>query len=189
MASSKRYRPQETELRLQARWRLSDIYKFERLAEGPVYAIDTPPATVSGKLHMGHVYSYSHADFMARFWRMNGRRVFYPMGYDDNGLPTERLVENQLRATASQIGRQAFIKQCLRLGETIERDYETLWRRLGLSVDWSYTYRTIEDGTPASCPGVVYRPVPKKPGLSPGSARHLVPGMRNRNRTGRTERN
>ena len=147
MALSKRYRPQETEPRLQARWQLSDIYKFERLAEGPVYAIDTPPATVSGKLHMGHVYSYSHADFMARFWRMNGRRVFYPMGYDDNGLPTERLLENQLRATASQIGRQAFIQQCLRLGETIERDYETLWRRLGLSVDWSYTYRTIEDGT------------------------------------------
>ena len=82
-----------TEPRLQARWQLSDIYKFERPAEGPVYAIDTPPATVSGKLHMGHVYSYSHADFMARFWRMNGRRVFYPMGYDDNGLPTERLVE------------------------------------------------------------------------------------------------
>ncbi|MCE2440220.1 MAG: valine--tRNA ligase [Candidatus Latescibacteria bacterium] len=146
MALSRRYRPQQTEPRIQARWQLSNTYKFEMQSEGPLYAIDTPPATVSGKLHMGHVYSYSHADFMARFWRMNGRRVFYPMGYDDNGLPTERLVESQLRATASQIGRQKFIQQCLRLGETIERDYENLWRRLGLSVDWSSTYRTIEDG-------------------------------------------
>ncbi len=145
MASSKRYRPQETELRLQARWRLSDIYKFERLAEGPVYAIDTPPATVSGKLHMGHVYSYSHADFMARFWRMNGRRVFYPMGYDDNGLPTERLVEKRLGTSASGLGRQAFIEKCMYHGEAIEREYENLWLRLGLSVDWSHTYRTAGD--------------------------------------------
>ena len=145
MALSKRYRPQETEPRLQARWQLSDIYKFERPAEGPVYAIDTPPATVSGKLHMGHVYSYSHADFMARFWRMNGRRVFYPMGYDDNGLPTERLVEKRLGTSASGLGRQAFIEKCKHHGEAIECEYENLWLRLGLSVDWSHTYRTAGD--------------------------------------------
>lgn len=145
MALPKRYRPQEAEPRLQARWQLSNIYTFDRQAEGPVYAIDTPPATVSGKLHLGHVYSYSHADFMARFWRMNGQRIFYPMGYDDNGLPTERLVEKQLKTTPSRIGRQAFIEQCLHLSEATEKEYETLWRRLGLSIDWSYTYRTIDD--------------------------------------------
>lgn len=143
MALSKQYRPQETEPRLQARWRLASIYKFERQATGPVYAIDTPPATVSGKLHMGHVYSYSHADFIARFWRMNGQRVFYPMGYDDNGLPTERLVEKRLGIRANEIGREEFINQCLRVSLATEREYESLWIRLGLSVDWSHTYRTI----------------------------------------------
>ncbi|MDE3256849.1 MAG: valine--tRNA ligase [Gemmatimonadota bacterium] len=145
MALHKRYRPQETEPRLLARWQKSCIYSFDLHESSPVYAIDTPPATVSGRLHMGHVYSYSHADFMARFWRMNGWRVFYPMGYDDNGLPTERLAEKLLGKRTPSLNREAFVEQCLNLAETIEREYQELWLRLGLSVDWTHTYRTSGD--------------------------------------------
>ena len=110
-----------------------------------MYSIDTPPPTVSGHLHLGHVYSYSQTDFMARFWRMNGYHVFYPMGYDDNGLPTERLVEKRLGIRATEVGRQAFIEKCLQVSVEAEKDYEALWQRLGLSIDWRYTYRTIDD--------------------------------------------
>src|SRR5262249_46611515 len=101
--------------------------------------------TVSGNLHLGHVYSFSQTDFIARFWRMQGYNVFYPMGYDDNGLPTERLVEKRQGETAQQIGRRAFVRGRLHVGEEAEWDYYALWKLLGLSVDWRYTYRTIDD--------------------------------------------
>ncbi|HEV2459392.1 MAG TPA: valine--tRNA ligase, partial [Ktedonobacterales bacterium] len=93
----------------------------------------------------GHVYSYSHTDFLARFWRMNGYDVFYPMGFDDNGLPTEKLVEKWRGITAPQVGRAEFIQQCLEVSEQAEQDYRALWQRLGLSIDWRYTYRTIDE--------------------------------------------
>jgi valyl-tRNA synthetase len=144
MELPKRYDPSTIEPQLQAQWQEAGIYHFSPEANGTVYAIDTPPPTVSGHLHLGNVYSYSHTDFMARFWRMNGANVFYPMGYDDNGLPTERLVERMLGITATQVGRRAFIAKCLEVSEAAERDYEALWQRLGLSIDWRYTYRTID---------------------------------------------
>ena len=145
MALSRRYKPGEVEPRLQTLWQETGIYRFDAGAEGPIYSIDTPPPTVSGHLHLGHVYSYSQTDFMARFWRMNGHNVFYPMGYDDNGLPTERLVERWLGITALDVGRRAFIERCLEVSEEEERNYEALWQRLGLSIDWRYTYRTIDE--------------------------------------------
>ncbi len=145
MGIPKRYQPNTAEPHLQDVWQEAGVNRFSPEAKGPVYSIDTPPATVSGRLHLGHIYSYSHADFMARFWRMNGHNVFYPMGYDDNGLPTERLVERQLKITATQIGRNAFIQKCLEVSQQAEQDYGALWRRLGLSIDWRYTYRTIDD--------------------------------------------
>lgn len=145
MALPKRYNPQTEEPRIEQDWQASGIYHFSPGDPGPVYSVDTPPPTVSGFLHLGHVYSYSQTDFMARFFRMNGYAVYYPMGYDDNGLPTERLVEKRLGITASQVGRSAFIKKCLEISEEAEKEYEALWRRLGLSIDWRYTYRTIDD--------------------------------------------
>jgi valyl-tRNA synthetase len=145
MGLDRRYHPHDVEPRLQALWQEAGIYDFDPGAEGPVYSIDTPPPTVSGHLHLGHVYSYSQTDFMARFWRMNGHQVFYPMGYDDNGLPTERLVERRLGIRASDVGRRAFIESCLEVSAEEERNYEALWRRLGLSIDWRYTYRTIDE--------------------------------------------
>jgi len=140
-----RYDPATAEPELHERWREFGIYQFDRAATAPLYSIDTPPPTVSGRLHLGHVYSYSHTDFMARFFRMNGYNVYYPMGFDDNGLPTERLVEKTRGVTAPQVGRAAFIQLCLEVGEETEREYQALWQRLGLSIDWRYTYRSIDE--------------------------------------------
>lgn len=145
MSLSRRYNPATAEPALRDFWQREGIYHCERADQRPIYAIDTPPPTVSGKLHLGHTYSYSHTDFMARFWRMNGYNVFYPMGYDDNGLPTERLVEKRMGITAPQVGRAAFIEKCLEVSEEAERDYQALWQRLGLSIDWRYSYRTIDE--------------------------------------------
>lgn len=166
MSLQKKYRPNESEPRLEAFWREAGIHNFNPTSEAPVYSIDTPPATVSGHLHLGHVYSYSHPDFIARFWRMNGHNIYYPMGFDDNGIPTERLVEKRQGVSAAQIGRQAFIERCLQISEDAERDYKTLWQRLGLSIDWHYSYRTIDKESRRLCQwsfvdlyrhGLVYR--------------------------------
>ena len=112
---------------------------------GRVYSIDTPPPTVSGNLHLGHVYSYSHADFMARFFRMRGYNVFYPMGFDDNGLPTERLVRKTLQGPRAADGPAGVYRaRACRSRKKPRQDYRALWQRLGLSIDWRYTYRTID---------------------------------------------
>ena len=145
-------------------WQEEGTYAFDRSKErADVYAIDTPPPTVSGELHMGHVFSYTHTDTVARFRRMRGKTVFYPMGWDDNGLPTERRVQNvygvrcnpalpydpgwEPPATppkqALAISRRNFVELCGRLTTEDEKVFETLWRRLGLSVDWGMTYTTI----------------------------------------------
>jgi valyl-tRNA synthetase len=142
------------------RWQEEGTYTFARdKARGDVYSIDTPPPTVSGELHVGHVFSYTHTDTVARFQRMRGKAVFYPMGWDDNGLPTERRVQNvyHVRCDPSlpydpswepsgkpePISRRNFVELCERLTAEDERAFEALWRRLGLSVDWSMTYTTI----------------------------------------------
>ncbi len=145
MSLPKRYNPKTAEARIQKSWENSGIYHFSEKKDDPIYSIDTPPATVSGNLHLGHIYSYSHPDFMARFWRMKGFNVFYPMGYDDNGLPTERLVEKRLKIKATDVGREAFIEKCLQVSQIAEKEYQELWERLGLSIDWRHSYRTIDD--------------------------------------------
>ena len=145
MPLAKRYDPKKIEPQIQVFWEGAGIYRYAPGDERPVFSIDTPPPTVSGNLHLGHTYSYTHADVFARFHRMRGENVFYPMGFDDNGLPTERLVESQLGITATEIGRSAFIEKCLQVSEELEQDYKNLWQRLGLSIDWDYTYRTIDE--------------------------------------------
>ncbi|MCB9139959.1 MAG: valine--tRNA ligase [Caldilineaceae bacterium] len=143
MQFPKRYKSKIVEEKLQNIWEERNIFQFSFEDSRPVYAIDTPPPTVSGDLHLGHCYSYSQTDFMARFWRMSGYNVFYPMGWDDNGLPTERLVEKRLGIKPIQVGREKFIEAIQEVSQDLESDYKSLWKRLGLSVDWGYTYATI----------------------------------------------
>jgi valyl-tRNA synthetase len=138
-----RYDFAEAEPRLAALWHEQATYAFDPEGPGAAYHIDTPPPTVSGQLHLGHCFSYAQADVFARYHRMRGERVFYPMGFDDNGLPTERYVEKVLGQQARDLGRAAFIEACLRVSTETEDTFERLWRRLGLSIDWRYRYSTI----------------------------------------------
>ncbi len=137
------YHFREVEPKLARLWDENGIYAFAADDAGPIFTIDTPPPTVSGELHLGHCYSYTQADVIARFRRMRGDRVFYPMGFDDNGLPTERFVEKTIGRKATEMGRAAFIDACLELTGQTEDRFETLWRRLGLSVDRRARYSTI----------------------------------------------
>ncbi|HUG51199.1 MAG TPA: valine--tRNA ligase, partial [Terrimesophilobacter sp.] len=161
-------------------WEAQGTYRFDREAAlasrasgndaHPIFSIDTPPPTASGSLHIGHVFSYTHMDLIARYQRMRGRSIFYPMGWDDNGLPTERRVQNYYgvrcdpslpyepdftppfeggdnksskAADQKPISRRNFIELCETLTAEDEKQFEALWRKLGLSVDWAQTYRTI----------------------------------------------
>jgi valyl-tRNA synthetase len=142
------------------RWQEEGTYTFDRSRNrAGVYAIDTPPPTVSGPLHLGSLFSYTHTDLVARFQRMRGKSVFYPMGWDDNGLPTERRVQNLFKVSCdpslthdpdfqptgrqTAISRRNFIELCERQTAEDEKSFEHLWRTLGLSVDWTYQYTTI----------------------------------------------
>jgi len=140
------YDPLKSQEELSAFWQAHGINAFNpNDTQKPIYSIDTPPPTVSGNLHIGHVFSYTHTDFLARFRRMRGYNVFYPMGFDDNGLPTERYVEKKHKTKAHLLGRSAFIKLCLEEVKESHKAFEALWRQLGLSIDWKYTYSTISD--------------------------------------------
>ncbi|MFC1948219.1 valine--tRNA ligase [Chloroflexota bacterium] len=140
---SKRYYPAESEKKWRQYWEQQQVYRCNLDNGNPVYSIDTPPPTVSGDLHMGHCYSYSQPDFYARFYRMNGYNVFYPMGFDDNGLPTERLVENRLGITPDGVGTEIFIREIINISREVEENFEQLWKKLGLSIDWEHVYTTI----------------------------------------------
>ena len=157
-------------------WERDGVYHFDRTkAREQVYSIDTPPPTVSGSLHVGHVFSYTHTDVVARYKRMCGLEVFYPMGWDDNGLPTERRVQNYFgvrcdptlpyvegfvppqegtdkdakAADQLPISRRNFVELCERLSLEDEKQFEALWRHLGVSVDWRMTYQTISPSSQA----------------------------------------
>ena len=161
------------ESRWDAAWEDENVFRFDRTkSRDEIFSIDTPPPTVSGSLHVGHVFSYTHTDTIARYQRMQGKEVFYPMGWDDNGLPTERRVQNYfgVRCDPSlsyqedfsppedagdpkaikkrgdiDISRRNFVELCHLLTQEDEKAFEVLWRHLGLSIDWSLTYATIDD--------------------------------------------
>jgi valyl-tRNA synthetase len=159
----------EAEQRWDARWRERAVFRFRDDDAAPRFVIDTPPPTVSGSLHVGHVFSYTQTDVLARFQRMRGRNVFYPMGWDDNGLPTERRVQDyfhvrcepgarheplaapQMADDAARklpprlVSRADFIELCLRLTREDEQAFKGLFQRLALSVDWELEYSTISE--------------------------------------------
>ena len=148
-------------------WEAAGVHRFDRTkARGDIYSIDTPPLTASGSLHIGHVFSYTHPDVIARYQRMRGREVFYPIGWDDNGLPTERRVQNHFGVRCEPglpydpdftppgkskdvvpVSRQNFIELCQSLSEKDEEVFAEVWRRIGLSVDWSTAYQTVDATT------------------------------------------
>lgn len=152
-------------------WEQNGTYRFNKSATREnVFSIDTPPPTVSGSLHVGHVFSYTHTDCIARYQRMDGKSVFYPMGWDDNGLPTERRVQNYFGVRCDPslpydpnftppaepgkeqiaISRKNFVELCEQLTVEDEKAFEELWRRLGISVDWNHTYQTIDSNARAT---------------------------------------
>lgn len=165
----KKYKHTEIESKWIEEWDRSGIYRWDpERPRSDTFVVDTPPPTVSGSLHVGHVFSYTHTDVVVRFQRMIGKNIFYPMGWDDNGLPTERRVQNYFgircdphlpydpewkprhisekkKDEIEMVSRQNFIEACERLTVEDEKEFKRLWSRLGLSVDWSLEYATIDD--------------------------------------------
>jgi len=166
---SKHFDAPEVEQRWDEAWQRDGLYHYdETRPREETFVVDTPPPTVSGSLHVGHVFSYTHTDVVVRFERMRGKNIFYPMGWDDNGLPTERRVQNYFHvrcdpdtpyeeglelpeATAKQrkgrprlLSRSNFIDQCHVLTRQDEQAFMDLFRRVGLSVDWRQEYATID---------------------------------------------
>jgi valyl-tRNA synthetase len=157
--------PDDIETKWRKYWEQNDIYRYDPArGRSETFVVDTPPPTVSGSLHLGHVFSYTHIDLVARYQRMRGDNIFFPMGWDDNGLPTERRVQNvfNVRCDPSlpydpglvrewgedgeliSVSRQNFIELCDRVVAEDEAKFMELWQRLGISIDWNETYATID---------------------------------------------
>lgn len=166
MEMPKKYEPAEIEQRWKQTWENSHIYAWDSSrGREETFAVDTPPPTVSGSLHVGHMFSYSHQDFIVRYQRMRGKNIFFPIGWDDNGLPTERRVQNLFnvkcephihydpdfkaergtKGAPTPISRRNFIELCNLVTQEDEDAFRHLWSRLGLSYDWSLEYATIDE--------------------------------------------
>lgn len=162
----KKYKHKNLEASWKDQWREDEVYKWDpTIGRDNTFVVDSPPPTVSGSLHIGHVFSYTHQDLLARYQRMKGKNICYPMGWDDNGLPTERRVQNLFRVKCDpsvaydpdfkpekrkkgpvhEISRQNFIEACAQVTHEDEAAFEDLWRTLGLSIDWDLQYATIDD--------------------------------------------
>jgi valyl-tRNA synthetase len=145
MAFDKKYDPERVEEELRIFWEKEKIYSFDRDSDKPVYSIDTPPPTVSGKMHMGHAFGNSQQDFIARYKRMKGFNVLQPLGTDDNGLPTQMLIEKTKKVRAHQMDRKEFRKLCYdTLNNELKPKYISDWKKLGISCDYEITYSTVD---------------------------------------------
>ena len=143
----KHYNGLEIEKEMQKYWEDNKVYDFKRDKSRPLYSIDTPPPTVSGSLHIGHIFSYTQAEMIARFRRMQGYNVFYPFGFDDNGLPSERLVEKETGIKAKYISRTEFCNKCIETTKKYEDEFKELWKSMGFSCDWNLQYTTASQNT------------------------------------------
>lgn len=142
----KKYNAREKEEKWLEYWKEKKVYAFKPDAR-EVYSIDTPPPTVNGKIHIGHIFSYSQTEMIARYKRLRGYNIFYPFGFDDNGLPSERLVEKEQGMKASEIGREKFSKLCYETTDKYEKEFQELFSRLGVSTDWDIHYKTVSPST------------------------------------------
>ena len=145
MELPQRYNPHESEEKWLKYWEKEKVYAFDPSSKAEIYSIDTPPPTVSGKMHLGHSFSYSQQDFIARFQRMIGKNVFYPFGVDDNGLATERMIEKMKNVKGQFMPRHEFVKLCYTTVEEIRNDFVYDWKRLGVSSDYNIFYSTINE--------------------------------------------
>ena len=145
---TERYDPKEAEKRIQKFWQDKKLFQFDPKSKKPIYSVDTPPPTISGLIHVGHAFSYSQAEFVVRFWRMIGYNIFYPMGFDDNGLPSERYVEKVRGIRAVDMPREEFNKICLKETKKGGQAFRDVWESLGISVDWDLLYSTINPTYP-----------------------------------------
>jgi valyl-tRNA synthetase len=141
----KRYDFKESEEKWKKYWEKNNIYKFNPKSKKKIYSIDTPPPTLSGNMHIGHAFSYAQEDFFARYQRMSGKNVFYPFGTDDNGLPTERLVEKLKKVKSTRMEREEFVKLCQNTIKELRLDFIQDWKDIGMSCDFNTTYSTIDD--------------------------------------------
>jgi valyl-tRNA synthetase len=139
------YNPKEIEPKIQKFWEDNHIFEFDKTLHGSIYSIDTPPRTLSGTIHMGHAMSYSQMEFIARYKRMRNYNVFFPMGFDDNGLATERYVEQKYNVDAKDMTREEFIDLCLKETVIGGEYFRKVWTTLGISCDWSTLYSTIDE--------------------------------------------
>ena len=135
--------PKDYEQKWQEFWQENEIYKFDLNTDKQVFSVDTPPPTVSGKMHIGHAMAYSQTDFIVRYKRMKGYNIYYPFGFDDNGLPTERYVEKKNKVSAKSMPRSEFISLCLDTTKEIEKKLRNDWASLGISPEWGLYYSTI----------------------------------------------
>ena len=135
----------ENEKEMQKLWEEKEAYKFKGVDERPVYSVDTPPPTVSGKLHVGHIFSFTQSEMLVRYHRLKGENVYYPFGFDDNGLPTERLVEREEGIFAKDLPRSEFIEKCTVTKDKYIKEFQDLFKRLGISADWNLGYDTINE--------------------------------------------
>jgi len=140
-----KYDPREVEPRIKLFWRENKIFIFDKDSDKPIFSIDTPPPTVSGLIHVGHILAYSPVEFIARYKRMRGFNVFYPMGFDDNGLASERYVEQKLGIKAVDMPRNEFKELCLKETKIGGDEFRKVFEEIGISVDWSLIYSTIND--------------------------------------------
>lgn len=139
----KRYDGRTIEKQMQEYWDENHIYRFSPRPDKKIFSIDTPPPTVSGKLHIGHIFSYTQAEMIARYKRLKGFNVFYPFGFDDNGLPSERLVEKETGIKARDLPRSEFYAKCIETAQKYEDEFKTLWKSMGFSCDWNLVYSTV----------------------------------------------
>lgn len=135
----------ENEKKMQKLWEEKEAYKFKGVDERPVYSVDTPPPTVSGKLHVGHIFSFTQSEMLVRYHRLKGENIYYPFGFDDNGLPTERLVEREEGIFAKDLPRSEFIEKCTITKDKYIKEFQNLFKRLGISADWDLGYDTINE--------------------------------------------